>query len=374
MILLALAAAPVFAACAYLFVLTVASRRRDPPAAGEPSTRFDIIVPAHDEEAGIARTVQSLLAVDYPAVLRRVIVVADNCSDATAVRASQAGATVLVRDDRSRRGKGYALAFAFDRTSADAAAVVDADTIVSPNLLRAFAARLERGTLAVQAASAVSNRDESWRTRLMSLAFALFNGVRSLGRENLSLSCGLRGNGMCFSTALLRAHPPRAFSLVEDLEYGIALGRAGVRVEFAAEAFVASEMVAKGSAAQRQRWEGGRARLARGLALPLLREALKSRSTLLLDLAIDLLVPPLSKLALCIAAGLLVSAAVSAPLWPWLLCAALLAIHVARGWQLSGVTLRDLAYVPAYVLWKLFAVRRAAPSEWRRTERKAALE
>ena len=97
MILLALAAAPVFAACAYLFVLTVASRRRDPPIAGEPSTRFDIIVPAHDEEAGIARTVQSLLAIDYPAVLRRVIVVADNCSDATAARASQAGATVLVR-------------------------------------------------------------------------------------------------------------------------------------------------------------------------------------------------------------------------------------------------------------------------------------
>ncbi|MCA1826854.1 MAG: glycosyltransferase family 2 protein [Myxococcales bacterium] len=373
MILLAAAAAPVLAACAYLFVLTLASRRREAPA-GEESVRFDVVVPAHDEESGIARTVRSLLAVDYPSVLRRVIVVADNCTDATAARASEAGATVLVRSDPERRGKGYALAFAFDRCDADAVVVIDADTVVSPNLLRAFAARLQAGALAVQSASAVSNRDDSWRTRLMSLALALFNGVRSLGRDRLGLSCGLRGNGMCLSMAMLRTHPPRAFSLVEDLEYGIALGRAGVRVHFAPEAFVASEMVPKGSVAQRRRWEGGRARLARQLALPLLRDAIRTRSAMLLDLALDLLVPPLSKLALAIAIGLSLSLALGAPLWPWLLCAALLAVHVARGWQLSGVRLRDLACVPAYVFWKLFAVRRAPPQEWQRTERKVAVE
>ena len=43
---------------------------------------------------------------------------------------------------------------------------------------------------------------------------------------------------MCLATSTLRTHPYRAFSIVEDLEYGIALGRAGVRVQYAAEATV----------------------------------------------------------------------------------------------------------------------------------------
>ena len=36
--------------------------------------------------------------------------------------------------------------------------------------------------------------------------------------------------GMCFSTALLLRVAPSAFSIVEDIEYGLALGRPGVRV------------------------------------------------------------------------------------------------------------------------------------------------
>ncbi|MGA9525605.1 MAG: glycosyl transferase family 2, partial [Myxococcaceae bacterium] len=60
-----LAAAPVLLATGYLFLLTVCSRPKAPPACSAPNFKFDLIVPAHDEENGIARTVQSLLAVDY---------------------------------------------------------------------------------------------------------------------------------------------------------------------------------------------------------------------------------------------------------------------------------------------------------------------
>lgn len=409
-------AAPVLACAVYLAVLAIAARRAGenfslppsprpagrgeraecgqttPPPSGRglgggknSSLRFDIIVPAHDEESGIAATVRSLLSVDYPTDLRRVIVVADNCGDATSSRAREAGARVLERNDPSRRGKGYALSLAFERSLeeafADAVIVVDADTTVSPNLLSAFARAFEDGARVVQADYGVRNPDDSWRTRLMAIALSLFHVLRSLGRERLELSCGLRGNGMGFALPVLREVPHRAVGLVEDVEHGIALGRAGYRVHFVGDAHVYGEMVAKeeASRSQRRRWEQGRKELARSVAPPLLREAIATRDRVLFDLALDLLVPPLSTLVLATLFGLALSIAIVAlgasklALAPWIAAATLLVLYVARGWQLSGAGVRGLfalAWAPVYVVWKVgLALTERVSHDWVRTQR-----
>lgn len=388
--LLAVLAVPVLGWGLYLGLLALCSRRRAPPPAPSPATlRFDLVVPAHDEALGIGATVQSLLALDYPAALRRVVVVADNCSDDTAAKAREAGAVVLERHDAERRGKGYALAHAFERIRAeglaDAVVVVDADTLVSPNLLHAYAARLAGGEVAVQAHYGVQNPNASWRTRLMRIALAMFHQVRGIARERLGVSAGLRGNGMCFRTSLLAEVPHDAYSLVEDLEYGIRLGRKGYRVAYAAEADVLGEMVSgeKASRSQRHRWEHGRAQMLRLHGWPLLRDALAQKSPLLLDLAMDVLVPPLSRVVGLGVLGLAAAAALvgftghgglAATAFSAALCG--VALYVAAGWWHSGTGLRgllDLALAPAYVAWKvLLAVQGRAtrkPTEWVRTTR-----
>ena len=90
-------------------------------------------------------------------------------------------AEVLERQNQELRGKGYALAFAFEKLLAegttDAVVVVDADTIVSAHLLDAYAARLAAGAVAVQAHYGVQNPNASWRTRLMRIALAMFHQV-----------------------------------------------------------------------------------------------------------------------------------------------------------------------------------------------------
>src|SRR4029077_15010006 len=145
----------------------------------------------------------------------RVLVVADNCSDATAALARAAGAQVLERNDPEHRGKGYALAYAFAASRAhgraDAVVVVDADSEASTNLLEASAARIEAGAEVVQAHYGVLNARASWRTRLMSIAMTSFHRVRSRARERLGLSCGIRGNGWCITHRLLRHVPYGAF-------------------------------------------------------------------------------------------------------------------------------------------------------------------
>jgi cellulose synthase/poly-beta-1,6-N-acetylglucosamine synthase-like glycosyltransferase len=389
-LLLAALGLPVLACATYLLVLSVVATRPTPPEDDErPETlRFDIVVPAHDEEAGIAATVESLRALDYPPALRRILVVADNCADATKERAEAAGAIVMTRLDRARRGKGYALAHAFARIEEDAQAdvvvVVDADTTVSPNLLRAFARRFEAGAHAVQASYGVRNPESSWRTRLMVIALALFHVLRSLGRERLGLSAGLRGNGMGLSREVLRRVPYDAFSTVEDVEYGLRLGEAGHRVHHVPEAHVWGEMVARerASRSQRRRWEQGRRALARTYAPRLLSAGFRRRDPILVDLAVDLLVPPLASLVAITLAGAgaaLGWRALGGPLWPaipWLASAAFVAVYVVRGWALSGAGARGLVdllvFAPAYVVWKIaLSLGRAGHrrGEWVRTER-----
>ncbi len=387
----AAASLPTLAASGYLGALTALSKPKAAPKANGKRPYFDVIVPAHDEEANIAETVASLLAVDYPRDRFRVVVVADNCSDATASRARAAGAEVIERVDAEKRGKGYALARAFEealaRGHADAVVVVDADTRVTKNLLMAFAARFSAGEVAVQAEYGVRNPEASWRTRLMVIAMSLFHVVRSNARERLGVSCGLRGNGMGFACSVLREVPHDAFSIVEDVEYGIRLGEAGHRVAYVGEAAVLGEMVSTGKAArsQRQRWEEGRRELTDKHGWRLLKRGIVERNAMLFDLGADLLTPPLSKLGVSIVLGLGASAITAAlaiatgsrPVaWiPWTVAGAMVGAYVFRGVQLTRLGPRaalDLAWAPVYVVWKLGLAASDRPSTWVRTTREKA--
>jgi cellulose synthase/poly-beta-1,6-N-acetylglucosamine synthase-like glycosyltransferase len=382
-------ALPAAAACLYLLGLTLLSAPLPTPAPSSRKLRFDVIVPAHNEEHVLANVIRSLQALDWPADQFRVVIVADNCTDATAAIAAAAGAHVMQRMDREHRGKGYALDFGFKasraRGWADAVVIVDADAQVSANLLESYACRLERGEHAVQAHYGVSNTSASWRTRLLSIAKAAFHIVRSRARERLGLSCGIRGNGWAVTHALLDQVPYKAFSLTEDLEYGISLGMAGFRVAYADESHADAEMVSGGSDArkQRQRWESGRFQLVRSMTAPLLRQALRKRSLVCLDLACDLMVLPLSYVVLNVVA-LLVLAAIAMltqpPMqgWMWLGlgCVAALVLHILRGWHLSGAGLQglaDLARAPIFLLWKILVMARGKHSkDWVRTKREGS--
>jgi len=189
---------------------------------------------------------------------------------------------------------------------------------------------------------------------------------------------------MAFTRSLLARVPHDAFSIVEDVEYGIRLGLAGCRVQYVPEARVFGEMAAseQASRSQRSRWEAGRLALARRLALPLLGRALRERSALLLDLALDLIVPPLSYLTLATLVGL--AAAVAGMLFSldtvvattvWGATALALTFYVVRGWLDAGLGWRGLADLPhaaVFVVWKIALWARPDPGrrgQWVRTAR-----
>ena len=287
----------------YQLVLALAALRYRPPrGVGARTKRAAVLVPAHDEEASIARCVHSLLEQDYPDELYEVVVIADNCTDDTAGVARKAGAEVLVRDEPNARGKGQALRWAFDQLlerapAFDAFAVVDADSVADRDFLAALVQPLEKGAGAAQGESLLID-DGSGPAAFRAGAFLLVNRVRPAGRSVLGLGCNLQGNGMLISAETLRRRPWDAFSATEDLEYSIGLLLAGVRTRFAGGAIVESPSAPTREAATHQqlRWEGGKLHVARTGLPRLFGAALKQRDLTLLEAAFDLAVPPLGLL------------------------------------------------------------------------------
>jgi cellulose synthase/poly-beta-1,6-N-acetylglucosamine synthase-like glycosyltransferase len=371
----------------YWALLTVAAAcgpRRTLLPPGRPSTRFAILVPAHDEEQMLPELLASLAALDYPSELARVHVVADNCSDRTAEIARAFGADVHERIDGERLGKGYALDWLWRRLeerpdASDAVIVVDADSVVSPNFLRVMDARLAQGERAIQGYYAVRRPAQAWTAALRAVALALRHYVRPLGRMGVGASAGLMGNGMAFSRALCREHRWSA-ALTEDIEYHLALILAGERVSFAPDAVVLSEMPASLRAATTQnvRWEAGRREMLRRFGGRLIGEALRRRSFVLADAAIDLLAPPVSIVSAAVLGCLIAAVVAGSPVAAGLALAAgaLLAFHVFGGLILvraPAALYRALLFTPLLVVWKLALYARLllglGPLRWVRTER-----
>jgi 1,2-diacylglycerol 3-beta-glucosyltransferase len=294
----------------YLLLLLLAARhsmRRPvttPTDSSEARLRFVVLIPAHDEEDGIQATLVSLASCHYPIDRWRTIVIADNCADRTADCVRRAGVEVWERDDQTRRGKGFALAWALQRLQIgdedfDVVVILDADCLVSPNMLSAMEACVRRGADAVQVGNVVGNPDASHASALRFAAFALMNTVRPLGKQQLGLSCGLFGTGMAFTRGLLRREPWNAAGLAEDWEYHMRLVQAGERAEFVADAWVSSAMPTSigGSSNQQARWEHGKLQIARRWSPKLLASGLAKRDIVRLHAGLECLVPPQSLIA-----------------------------------------------------------------------------
>jgi len=366
-----------------------ARRRTAPPAAApDPNLRLAVLVPAHDEEAGIAATLAAMTGAAYPQEQRRLIVIADNCSDRTAEIAAAAGAEVWERNDPERRGKGFALIWALERLLAlddpfDAIVFVDADCTVSPNLLAAVDARLRAGGRALQVDYVAGNPEDSSASALRFAAFAVGDTVRFLGKERLGLSCGLVGTGMAFTRDLLERNPWTATGLVEDGEFHMRLVLAGERVEFVPEASVSQAVPTslKASSSQQARWEMGKLQLIRRWSGRLVLAGLVKRDPLRLHAGLECLVPPQSAIAI----GNLGSALAGLLLGSRRLLALSVFTTVAQGaFVLGGLRLvkapayvyRALLSAPALVANKIGLYGKLAsgrgPTAWVRTEREPA--
>jgi cellulose synthase/poly-beta-1,6-N-acetylglucosamine synthase-like glycosyltransferase len=332
-----------------------------------------VVIPAHNEETGIAACIHNIQASLHNTTGCELVVIADNCQDATAEIARNAGARVIERQHDTKRGKGYALDYAFSlllSENYDGFIVIDADSRVDEQLISDFQQAFAQGFDAVQCRYRLSNPDASYRAKLQRIAWLAFNELRLLGRERLNVSVGILGNGFALSRKILQAVPYEAGSIAEDMEYHLRLVNSSYQVHFLDTVSVYSDAPnqSANAAVQRTRWEGGRFRLIIDHAPLLFKEVLRGHWNLLEPLA-ELLLLPLAFHVILLLLTLLT---------PWVLLqyyavAGLLLVfaHVLIAIRLGGGGLSDikiLATAPLYILWKLTLL----PKLWRNARENAA--
>ncbi|WP_206812484.1 glycosyltransferase family 2 protein [Paradesulfitobacterium ferrireducens] len=269
-----------------------------------PEKSFAVVVAAHNEEQVIGPLVENLFQMDYPRELFDVFVVADNCTDRTALIARRAGAYVHQRFNNVKKGKGYALEWMFNRLfqmerQYDAVIIFDADNLVKENFLIEMNSKLCQGDKIVQCYLDSKNPFDTWVTNTFSIAFWLSNRLLQLSRYNLGLSNVLGGTGMCISTDVLKQMGWGATSLTEDLEFSMKALSHGIKTTWAHDAVVYDEkpLTFAQSWRQRKRWAQGQVDVAGRYLIPLVIKGIRERKIMYIDAAVHLFQPALVMIA-----------------------------------------------------------------------------
>lgn len=236
-------------------------RRYNAPARSTPRTRFGVLVPARNEENVVGHLVKSLTAQDYPRELFDVIVIPNNCTDATEEAALGAGAQVL-NCDVPVKSKGDVLRFAFERLEGsgyDAYCILDADNLAAPGFLRAANDAIQAGWEVAQGHRDSKNPSDSWVAGDTSIFFWIMNRFYYRARSALGMSAALNGTGIVLSAALVKRLGWNMVTLTEDLEFTGLCAAEGVKIGFLEEAVVYDEQPVGivDSIVQRRRWFKG---------------------------------------------------------------------------------------------------------------------
>ena len=341
-----------------------AQRKREIPNGMRPAVA--VLMPAHDEAAMIADSVRSI--VPQLGAEDRLLVVADNCSDDTATLAAGAGATVIERRDAARPGKNYALEFGIrhlGESPPEVVIVVDADCRIYDGTIDRLTRTCKVAGRPVQSLYLMLAPEGAGLTaQVAAFAWIVKNWVRPLGMKRLGLPCQLMGSGTAFPWKAINGFRIANSEMAEDYKFGIELALSGYPPVFCPDAIVTSYFpsVKTTENIQRTRWEHGHLQLILREVPGLLSRALLVRSSQLAGLAVDLLVPPLTFLALMIAASVSLSLAYALFVdvkWPLALSAAAAALFATaiaiawHGWGRKTLSPASMLSLPIYVLRKI---------------------
>ena len=275
--------------------------QRKYPVKNQGMPSFVVLIPAHNESGTIQKTLANIIP--QLSEHESILVVADNCTDDTAMVAAGYGVKVIERTHATERGKGYALDFGISylkKAAPEVVIIVDADCMVEDGTLQKLAVAAVSKNSPAQALYLMKYKKPQLKQRIKEFAWTVKNLVRPLGLYNAGLPCQLMGTGMAFPWPILAETSLATGHIVEDMKLGIDMAVAGHAPVFLPSACVTSLFPDSAAAehSQKKRWEHGHLNMIFSAFPGMFRTAILKRSKILLSMSLDLLIPPLALLAI----------------------------------------------------------------------------
>lgn len=286
--------------CLYYAVIALAGLHKNKKfrKSGEQH-KFAAVIAARNEEAVIENLIESLKLQNYPRELLDIYVVADNCTDNTALVAKQAGATVFERFNKVEVGKGYVLRYAFDKfieedADYDAYCIFDADNVVDREFISVMNDALDSGVEVAQGYRDMKNASDTWVSGGHALFYWMENRFFNSARSFLGLSATINGTGFMVASSLIKEIGYNTSTCTEDIEYSLQCVLAGRRVGWVPDARVYDEqpVTLSQSMRQRLRWTNGLIQCYRRYAGPLAKKVIDKPDWVTIDMLIYLLSSP----------------------------------------------------------------------------------
>ena len=229
------------------------ARRPLPPATFFPPV--SVIVPAYNEEVGIAAAVRSVTGSDFPTL--EVIVVDDGSTDGT----SAAVEALALEDARVRLirqpngGKPAALNTGISAARHDVIVMVDGDTIFEPDTIRHLVAALADPTVGAVAGNTKVGNRKGLLARWQHIEYVMGCNLERRMYEALGCIMVVPGAIGAFRREVLaQVGGVSTDTLAEDTDLTMAVNRAGWRVAYEARARAWTEVPATLGQLWRQRY------------------------------------------------------------------------------------------------------------------------
>jgi cellulose synthase/poly-beta-1,6-N-acetylglucosamine synthase-like glycosyltransferase len=349
---------------------------------------YKLLIPAHNE-ADIIEQSLSLL-IQQGVVVSDIIVVADNCTDATADIAKGLGVTVIERSSGvDERGKGFALDYGirFLKTlpTSDIVIILDADCELTHDAIITSVNRAISENCPVQMLYLMRVINQhSFSQRIAGFAWLVKNKVRPIAVNKLGCPVILTGTGMVFPREVMAQVNIAHGNIVEDMQLGIDCTLDGFAPILCEQAVVYSDFPDKVDAekTQRTRWEHGHLMTIFQQVPLLIKQAVVRKEWRLLGLALDMSVPPLALLVMLSMVGLVLLSMGSC--WVGSYTSLLIlftsfvffAVMLITVWWMMGreyLTTKEMCSIPAYIFSKIsiyvaFIFNRQ--KSWVKTDRK----
>jgi hyaluronan synthase len=171
-------------------------RYRTPPLADPAEApAMTVIIPAYNEGAMVARSIESVAEARYPRDRLEIFVVDDGSGDDTWTHIERAaarfpGLVTTLRFERNR-GKRAALEAGFRRGRGEIMVTIDSDSVIEPDTLLAMAGAFRDPKVgAVAGKVSVFNRDHGLIPRMLKVRFALsFDFLRAVQSTYRTVYC-----------------------------------------------------------------------------------------------------------------------------------------------------------------------------------------